>query len=332
MKAVGYTAAGDPSVLTDLELPDPTPGPRDLLVRVEAVSVNPVDTKQRRAAEPEGESPKVIGWDASGVVEAVGAEVTLFAPGDRVFYAGAIDRPGTNAELHVVDERIVGHHPASLDAAAAAALPLTAITAWELLFDRLGATADSTGTLLVVGGAGGVGSILVQLASQLTDLTVVATASRPETVEWVTSLGADLVVDHHDLAAALAAEGIEQVELIAALTGSDHHLPTYAEIVAPQGKVAIIDDPARLDINPFKRKSASVHWEFMFTRSLFDTPDMAEQHRLLDEVARLVDAGTLRSTLNETMGEICAAGLQRAHEHQESGTAIGKTVLVGWSH
>ena len=330
MRAIGYTATGGVDVLTDVERPDPTPGPRDLLVRVEAVSVNPVDTKVRSSSGPDDDGPQVIGWDAAGVVEAVGGEVTLFAPGDRVFYAGALDRPGSNAELQVVDERIVGRHPKTLDAASAAALPLTAITAWEVLFDRLGVTSDTTGTLLVVGGAGGVGSMLVQLAQQLTTLRVVATASRPETVQWVTDLGADVVVDHHDLAASLAAEGIDQVELIAALTGTDQHLSTYAEVVAPQGRIAVIDDPETLDVVPLKSKSVSVHWELMFTRSLFATPDMEAQHRILDRVADLIDDGTLRTTLNRTMGTICAADLRQAHELQESGAAIGKSVLVGW--
>lgn len=317
----------DPASLQDTTLADPTPGPRDLLVRVHAVSVNPVDTKVRRNAAADGQ--KVLGWDAAGVVEAVGAGVTLFQPGDRVFYAGDITRPGSNAELQAVDERIVGRMPKSLDFAQAAALPLTAITAWELLFDRLGVTADSTGALLVTGAAGGVGSILVQLARRLTKLTVVGTASRPETQAWVRELGAHHVIDHaQPLSAGLKAVGIAEVAYVASLTHTDVH---YAEIVAslaPQGKLALIDDPkAPIDIMALKRKSASLHWEFMFARPMFQTFDMQAQHDLLNRVSELVDAGTLRTTVGEHFGAINAANLRRAHALIETGRARGKVVL-----
>jgi NADPH2:quinone reductase len=336
MKAVGYRQSlpiDHPEALVDLDLPKPRPTGRDLLVAVRAVSVNPVDYKVRkRASPPEGEA-KVLGFDAAGVVEAVGPDCTLFQPGDAVFYAGDIRRPGTNAEFHLVDERIVGRKPASLDFAAAAALPLTSITAWELLFDRL-AVLRGTGegkTLLVVGGAGGVGSILIQLARRLTGLTVVATASRPETREWCLSLGAHATVDHAgDMRAELAGLGLPPVGLVASLTHSDRHFPAIAEIVAPQGKVAMIDDPEPIDVRLLKRKSVSLHWELMFTRSMFETPDMAAQHALLDEVSRLVDDGTLRSTVAESFGTIGAANLKRAHALLESGRSRGKIVLAGF--
>ncbi len=341
MKAIGYRSSlpvTDSASLLDLDLAVPEPGPRDLRVAVRAVSVNPVDVKVRmRAAPGPNEGPKVLGYDAAGVVEAVGAEVTLFRPGDAVFYAGAIDRPGTNSALHVVDERIVGRKPSSLGFDAAAALPLTAITAWELLFDRLrvprvgDAGGGGAGTLLVVGGAGGVGSILVQMARQLTGLTVVATASRAETVAWCLDMGAHHVIDHRQpLDEALRGIGIGAVDYVAGLTAMDRHLGAIAAAIAPQGRFALIDDPVSLDITPFKRKSVSVHWEFMFTRSMFQTADMAAQHGLLNEVSRLVDAGVLRTTMTENAGRIDAAGLRRVHGRVESGASIGKTVLEGF--
>lgn len=332
MRAVGYTSAGGPEVLTDLTIDEPTPGPRDLLVEVQAVSVNPVDTKIRVRESPAVGEVRVLGWDAVGVVRAVGSQATMFQPGERVWYAGAVKRQGCDSELHVVDERIVARAPDSLDDGDAAALPLTAITAWELLFDRLGAVRDGGHgqTLLVVGAAGGVGSILVQLAAKLTGLTVIGTASRPETRDWVTGMGADHVVNHHDLAAGLAAAGFESVNHIATLTQTNQHLAAYVDIVAPQGSIGVIDDPGVFDIVPFKSKSVSVHWESMFTRSTFDTADITAQHDLLTEVAALVDAGVLRTTRQRSGGPITAAAVRAAHELQQSGTAIGKTVLVGW--
>jgi zinc-binding alcohol dehydrogenase family protein len=337
MKAVGYhfplPITSDES-LSDLELPAPTPKPRDILVRVTAISVNPVDVKVRAGVSPPAGEAKVLGWDAAGVVEAVGAEVSLFQPGDAVFYAGALDRPGANSELHVVDERIVGRRPASLSASEAAALPLTAITAWELLFDRIGVPLGSTthdGALLIINGAGGVGSILIQLARRLTGLTVIATASRPESIAWAKQMGAHHVIDHRQpLDEGLRAIGIPEVRYVASLTGTGGHLPAILEALAPQGKLALIDDPETLDIAPFKRKSISVHWELMFTRSLYGTADMAEQGTLLNEITDLVDSGVLRTTRTADLGPINAANLRKAHALIESGTAIGKIVLSGF--
>lgn len=334
MKAIGYTEnrpATDAQALRDIVLADPVPGPRDLLVAVRAVSVNPVDVKLRAMA-PARDGPKVLGYDASGVVAAVGAEVSLFAAGDEVYYAGAIDRPGTNSALHLVDERIVGRKPRSLTHAQAAALPLTTITAWELLFDRLGVPegGGEGECLLVIGGAGGVGSVLIQLARQLTGLTVVATASRPETRAWVAGLGAHHVIDHRaEMPAQMQALG-PAPRYVAGLTGTDRHFPAIAELLAPQGRFGLIDDPdpKTIDITLLKRKSASLHWEAMFARSLFGTPDMIEQHRLLNRTAALVDGGRIRSTANHDGGSMTAANLRQAHLLQETGTAIGKTVLT----
>ncbi|MED7670903.1 zinc-binding alcohol dehydrogenase family protein [Pseudomonas moraviensis subsp. stanleyae] len=337
MKAIAYYASlpiSDAKSLQDIELPEPLAGPRDLLVEVKAISVNPVDTKVRQNVAPENGAAKVLGWDVAGVVKAVGSEVTLFKAGDKVFYAGSIARAGGNSELHVVDERIVGHMPKSLGFAEAAALPLTAITAWELLFERLQISEGSTGqgqSLLIVGAAGGVGSILTQLAKQLTGLKVIGTASRPQTREWVSELGADLVIDHSQpLSEELKRAGIESVTHVASLTQTDQHLPQLVEALAPQGRLALIDDPKSLDISLLKRKSLSLHWEFMYTRSLFETPDMIEQHKLLNRVAELIDAGTLKTTLGEHFGVIKAANLRRAHELLESGKAKGKIVLEGF--
>lgn len=336
MKAVGYQEAGDLSrsdALLDIELPRPEPGPRDLLVKVAAVSVNPVDAKIRRTRAPLSGAFDVLGWDAVGTVESTGADVTAFKPGDRVFYAGAINRSGSNAEYHLVDERIVGRAPASLSDAQAAALPLTAITAWELLFDRLGVSEGGGAgqTLLVIGAAGGVGSILVQLARQLTELTVVATASRPESVQWISDLGAQHVIDHSQpMLAQLQAKGIEQVQLVASLTHTAEHFHQYVECLAPQGKLGLIDDFESLDILKLKPKSLSLHWEFMFTRSLHQTPDMIEQSRLLNRVAALVDQGTLKTTLGEHFGRINAANLLKAHRLLESHQSRGKLVLEGF--
>ena len=338
MKAIGYRDPGPierDDALLDIELPDPVPGPRDLLVEVRAVSVNPVDTKVRTrgGAEP-GSAYKVLGWDVAGVVRAVGAGVTLFAPGDKVFYAGSIARPGADSELHLVDERIVGTKPVSLGFAEAAALPLTAITAWELLFDRLQVPRDGGDgdSLLVVGAAGGVGSMLVQLARKLTKLRVIGTASRPETADWVRALGAHEVIDHRKpLAEEVARIGVDGVRYIASLTHTDAHWPQLVEVLAPQGRLGLIDDPSPTpDVMALKRKSASLHWEFMFARSLFQTPDMIEQHRLLQQVSRLVDEGVLRTTVGEHFGTIDAANLKRAHALLESGRAKGKIVLEGW--
>ena len=336
MKAVGFQQPlpiDQAGALQDIELPAPTPRPRDLLVRVAAVSVNPVDTKVRRKATPAAGEYKVLGWDAVGTVEAVGSEVQGFRPGDRVYYAGAINRPGCNSELHTVDERIAALAPKSLSDAQAAALPLTSITAYEMLFDRFGvAHGGGAGqTLLVVGGAGGVGSILIQLARQLTQLTVVATASRPETRQWCLDLGAHRVIDHSKpIAEELKAQGVAGVDLVASLTHTDQHYLQLIEALLPQGKLALIDDMPTLDAMPLKQKAISLHWELMFTRPVYGTPDMHRQGELLAEVAGLVDAGRIRTTLGRTLGTINAANLTAAHAFIESGKAQGKVVLEGF--
>jgi len=337
MRAIGFHVPGRidrDDALLDLDLPAPVPGPRDLLVRVKALSVNPADTKVRASATPAAGQARIPGWDAAGVVEAVGPEVSLFEVGDEVFYAGDITRPGTYAELHLVDERIVGRKPVSLDWAAAAAMPLTSITAWEVLFDRLAVRAPVPGAaraLLVIGGAGGVGSIAIQLARALTDLTVIATASRPETIAWALQMGAHHVIDHRrPLSEEVAALGIGQPGLVLSTTHTDRHIGQIAELIAPQGRFALIDDPQTLDIVPFKRKSVSAHWEFMFTRSMFGTADMAKQGALLNEVSRLIDAGRIASTMTERRGPISAGALRQVHALIENGTARGKIVLEGW--
>jgi zinc-binding alcohol dehydrogenase family protein len=336
MKAVVYSesvALSSPASLTDTTLPDPVPTRHDLLVEVHSVSVNPVDTKIRGGVLPPPVTPKVLGWDAAGVVRAVGDKVTLFKPGDRVMYAGSLLRPGTNSELHLVDERIAGPMPNSLSFEQAAALPLTSVTAWELLFDRLQVREgkDPIGILLIIGGAGGVGSILIQLARQLTGLTVVATASRPETREWVRALGAHHVIDHtQPMPEQLRGLGIDEVEYVASLTHTGKHLVEIAEMLAPQGKLGLIDDPESLDVPILKPKSISLHWELMYTRSMYQTPDMIEQHNILVRVAELVDAGVLRTTLADHFGTINAANLRRAHALIESGKARGKIVLAGF--
>lgn len=337
MKAIGYQipqAINQASSLVDIDLPRPTPTGRDILVEVRAVSVNPVDTKVRRSAAPETGQWKVLGWDAAGIVAEVGPDATLYRPGDAVFYAGAIDRSGTNAQFHLVDERIVGRKPQSVDFAAAAALPLTSITAWEMLFDRLRVTDPVPGAanaILVIGGAGGVGSIAIQIARALTDLTVIATASRPETRDWVTSLGAHHVIDHSEpLAPQVAALGIGQPAFVFSTTNTDDHCADIVELIAPQGRFGLIDDPKDLSALPLKRKSISLHWEFMFTRSLFATADIAMQHDLLNRISGLVDEGRIRTTLNDNFGPINADNLKRAHALLESGRAKGKIVLAGF--
>jgi len=336
MRAVGYQESlpiDNEAALIDITLPKPAPTGRDILVQVQAISVNPVDTKVRKRAKPEPGQWAVLGYDATGTVTAVGPEASLFKPGDTVFYAGDMTRQGTNAELHLVDERIVGHKPKSLDWAQTAALPLTAITAWEALFDRLDVRRPVPGSaaILIIGGAGGVSSIAIQLARQLTDLTVIATASRPETRSWVTGLGAHVMDHSKPLADQIETSGLSAPGFVFSTTNTDKHVADIAKLIAPQGRFGLIDDPATLDIMPFKRKSISVHWELMFTRPMFKTADMAAQGALLNEVARLVDAGTLRTTMGENFGPINAANLRRAHALIESGRARGKIVLEGFS-
>jgi len=336
MKAVGYyrnLPIEAPNALEDLDLAAPVPGARDLLVRVKAVSVNPVDTKVRKASPPPGDQARVLGWDAVGVVEVVGPQAEGFRAGDRVWYAGSITRPGANSELHTVDARIVSKAPTSLSDAHAAALPLTAITAWELLFDRLAVERDGAEgrTIMIVGAAGGVGSILIQLARQLTRLRIIATASRPESRDWCLALGAHVVIDHaKPLGDALKAAGIGQVDYVASLTQTQSHYAQIIESLKPQGALGVIDDMNNLDPMALKSKSLSLHWELMFTRPMFETPDMHEQGRLLAEVAKLVDAGRLRTTANTALGTISAQNLTKAHMLIESGKAVGKVVLEGF--
>ncbi|WP_421921497.1 zinc-binding alcohol dehydrogenase family protein [Marinobacter salarius] len=345
MKAVGYTESlpiDDPKSLQDVELPQPAAQGRDLLVRVRAIGVNPVDFKvrQRAAAEP-GET-KVLGWDAVGEVVATGEAVSLFEPGDQVYYAGDVTRQGSNAEYQIVDERLVGRKPASLNDDEAAALPLTTITAWEMLFDHLGLERQSPGeisptddVILVVGAAGGVGSILIQLAKTLTGATVVATASRPESRQWVESLGADFVVNHREpllpQIEQLVSEGsIAPITHVASLNATDQYFDDYVAALRPFGRIAMIDDPASLDVMKIKPKSLSLHIEFMFARSMHHADDMQVQHELLETVASLVDHGHIRTTAGKNLGLINAENLRAAHSELESGTAVGKIVLEGF--
>lgn len=337
MKAIGYREAGpleSADSLVDIELDRPTPEGRDLLVAVSAISVNPVDTKIRRNVSPETGQWKVLGWDAVGKVVETGPDVADFKVGDEVFYAGSLIRPGANSEFHLVDERIVGRKPASLSDAEAAALPLTAITAYEMLFHRLDVLKPVPGAaraIVIIGGAGGVGSIAIQLLRALTDLTVIATASRPQTQDWVRSLGAHHVIDHtRPIAAQVAALGIGAPAFVFSTTETHRHFQEIIDLIAPQGRFGLIDDPESLDAMGFKRKSVSLHWEFMFTRSLFQTADMGEQGKLLNQVADMIDAGKLRSTMTEALSPINAINLKAAHAILESGKARGKVVLTGF--
>ncbi|WP_286262144.1 zinc-binding alcohol dehydrogenase family protein [Thalassotalea atypica] len=338
MKAIGYQQSlpvTEPASLIDIELPQPSASGHDLLVRIKAVAVNPVDFKIRQNVAPQGDDFKVLGWDAVGEVLATGESVSHFKPGDMVFYAGDLNRQGSNAEFQLVDERIVGRKPKSLSDSDAAALPLTAITAWELLFERLAikqqapqSKEQSDDILLITGAAGGVGSILVQLAKTLTGATVIGTASRESSSEWVKSLGADYVIDHtKPLATQIENLNIGQVTHVASLTHTDSYLDSYVELLAPMGKLALIDDPESLDISKLKFKSISLHWEFMFTRSMFNTKDINKQHELLNQVADLVDQGHIQTTVGKNLGNINAENLRAAHQALESGRSIGKIVL-----
>ena len=338
MKAIGltrYLPISDPQSLVDVEIAKPDATGHDLLVKVEAIAVNPVDTKVRAPKDKVEDAPRVLGWDAAGTVVALGPDVTLFKVGDPVFYAGSITRPGANSEYHLVDERIVGHKPALLDFAQAAALPLTAITAWEAMFDRLGISPkgdDAGKSVLIIGGAGGVGSIGIQLAKVLAGLTVIATASRPESEAWCRRLGADHTIDHRgDIPAQLRALGFADVDFILCFNDTDRHFNAMTEAIAPQGKIcSIVENAGPLAIGALKNKSATFVWEFMFTRAMFQTPDMTAQHRLLNEVARLIDAGRLQTTVGDNLGVINAAHLRRAHALLEGGQTIGKLVLSGF--
>ena len=333
MKAIGFYKPGDASVLQWIDLPEPTPGNRDLIVRVEAVSVNPADVQSRASTQPKEDVPLILGYDAAGTVVKVGSEVSLFKVGDEVFYSGSMDRPGTDAQFQAVDERIVGRKPASLSWTDAAAMPLTSLAAWELLFDRMRlpyGNMQAGGTLLIINGSGGVGSILIQLARRLTGLIVVATASRPETVDWCQKMGAHHVIDHHKpLDAEMQRIGIVHAEFVAGLTATDKHLPEIVTLISPEGTFALIDNPKTLDITPFKMKACTVAWELMFTRPMFKTRDMARQGFILNQVSALLDAGVLRTTATTTLGALTPETLAEAHRLSERGTSIGKTVLPG---
>ncbi|KTF08660.1 zinc-binding alcohol dehydrogenase family protein [Pseudoalteromonas carrageenovora] len=335
MKAIGYQKSlpiENELSLQDIELETPAAHGHDILVEVKAVSVNPVDFKIRQAMPAADGEYKVIGWDATGVVKSVGENVSLFKPGDKVWYAGDITRSGSNAQFQLVDERIVGHMPSSLSYGEAAALPLTSITAWELLFDRLNvAKNDGSKSILVIGAAGGVGSIMVQLLKQRTKLNIIASASRPETISWLEDLGADTIVNHRNpLSEEFAAKNLSEVDYVVSLNNTEQHLPEIEKVVKPQGQFALIDDPETLNIVPFKNKSVSVHWELMFTRSLFKTDDMQEQHVILNNVATMIDLGQIKTTVGEHLGKINAANLRKAHQHLETQTAKGKVVLEGF--
>ncbi len=337
MKAVAltrYLPIDNPDSLVDIELEIPTPLSRDVLVKVHAIAVNPVDTKVRKPKDKVEATPKILGWDAAGEVIAVGDAVTLFKVGDPVYYAGDITRSGCNAEYQLMDERIVGHKPHSLNFEEAAALPLTAVTAWEALFDRLGIAqeiASNKGkSILIIGGAGGVGSIAIQMAKKVAGLNVIATASRPETIAWVKNLGADEVINHHQLQQEIAQLNI-QPDYILCNNDTDSYFEGMAEIVKPQGKICSIVETAKpVNLDLLKSKSANFVWEFMFTRSLFKTDDMIAQHHILQQVAELIDDGTLTTTLNQVLKPINAANLRKAHAQLESGSTIGKLVLSGW--
>lgn len=316
MRAVAVTPSHS---LADIDLAVPHPVSRDLQVAVHAVSVNPVDTKVRRSST----EPQILGWDAAGAVVAVGPNVTHFRPGDAVYYAGSIARPGTNAEFHLVDERLVSLKPKSLNFEQAAALPLTSLTAWECLHDRLKVT---KGSLLIIGGAGGVGSMTIQLA-KLAGLHVIATASRPETIDWCRSMGADEVIDHRKP----LTDQLKAVDYIANFAHTSAYWEMMAELIAPQGAICcIVDTDTPIDLNLLKQKSATFAWEFMFTRGLYETPDMGRQGEILAKVADLIDAKQLRTTLTEVLRPINAATLTQAHARIESGKGIGKLVVAGW--
>ena len=339
MKAVGlyqYLPVDHPESLLDLEVGTPVATGHDLLVGVKAISVNPVDTKRRAprvgTADLVEKTPKILGWDATGIVEAVGPEVTLFKPGDAVYYAGSVIRPGANSEFHLVDERIVGRKPANLPFPDAAALPLTTLTAWELMFERMGISksgADGRNaagkSVLILGGAGGVGSMAIQLAKKLAKLHVTASASRAESIAWCKGLGADETVDHTK-----PLEGVEY-DYVLCFSSSDAYWSIFPKIVKPQGKIGMIVRTTRpVDLAILHDKSISVCLEGMFTRSTFQTPDMAAQHALLDEAAGLVEAGVLKGTMTQNLGKIDAANLRRAHQMLENGHVTGKLVLEGW--
>jgi NADPH2:quinone reductase len=336
MRAIGFfkfdpNAGGE--VLRDINIPKPTPTGRDLLVKIEAASVNPVDVKTRTRVPVDKKEPTILGFDGTGVVESVGDKVTKFKPGDEVFYAGSLVRAGTYAEYHLVDERIVGPKPRSLSFPEAAAVPLTSITSWEMLFHRLAIPEGAGGaTVLIIGGTGGVGSMAVQLARQLTGLTVITTSfADPKEQEWCHKNGADHVIDHmNPIAAQIAALKVAPVKYVFSTNMTDHHYPQIAELIAPQGRFGLIDDPEPLDLKLLKVKSVSIHWENMFTRSVFQTEDMEAQHDLLTRLSQMIDKGQIRTTLAEVLGPINAANLTGAHDRIWQRRAPGKMVMVGF--
>ena len=339
MKAIGYKIPSPISAqdsLVNIELPKPVPEGRDVLVEVKAISVNPVDYKIRSSTPPAAVAEwKVIGWDVAGTVSSVGPHVTSFKPGDEVWYAGSITRSGANAEFHLVDERLVGKKPSSLGWGEAAALPLTSLTAWEAFFDRLDVKKPVSGAapaILIIGGAGGVGSIAIQIARQFTDLVVIATASRPETKNFAESLRAHHIIDHsRPLASQIASLDIGAPAFVFSTTQTAQHVDDIAEMIAPQGRFCFIDDPSGLDIMKFKRKAVSIHHELMFTRAIYGTPDMGQQSVILNEISRAVDSGAIRSTATVNLGFINAQNLKEAHKRLESGSTIGKIVLEGFA-
>lgn len=338
MQAVGfyeYLPIEDPQSLLDVEVEPPKAAGRDLLVEVKAISVNPVDTKRRAAGARPATELKILGWDAAGVVSAIGPQVQLFKPGEKVFYAGSNQRPGANSQLHLVDERIVGHMPMNLSYAEAAALPLTTITAWEAMFERMGISksgADTGKCLLILGGAGGVGSIAIQLAKKLARLKVIASASRPDSIAWARGLGADATVDHtQSLVEQMAALGALEVDYIFCCNNTEQVFPLLPRLIAPQGRICSIVRMAKpVDLSLLQEKSASFSWEGMFTRSTFQTPDMEAQHGLLEDAAGLLETGALMTTLRVNLGKICAANLKQAHQRIEQGHMVGKVVLEGF--
>ncbi len=338
MKAVGlykYLPIDAPDSLVDVEIEKPNPQSQELLVEVRAIAVNPVDTKMRAPQDKVEENPRILGWDAAGVVAAVGPDVTLFKVGDEVFYAGSFVQPGCNSEFHIVDERIVGNKPKSLDFAQAAAMPLTSITAWESMFDRLGIPEgdEETGKeLLIIGGAGGVGSMATQFAKKLTNLSITVTASRPESKKWCKDLGVDHIINHYlDISEQVQEIGIDGYDYILCFNDTDEHWLSMAAVIKPQGKIcSIVETAGNVDLGALKSKSATFAWEFMFTRSMYETEDMIEQHKLLNRVAELVDAGTINTTSNKVLEPINAANLKSAHAEIEGRHTVGKIVLQGW--
>ena len=342
MKAIGIYKSlpvEDPESLVEVEIPSPEPSGRDLLVQVRAVALNPVDVKVRQQLAEEYTEPRILGWDAAGVVEAVGDEVSLFQVGDAVYYAGDLIRPGCNSQYHLVDERIVGKKPTSLSFEEAAAMPLTTLTAWEALFDRLGvkrsATENSDQSVLIIGGAGGVGSIAIQLAKKLAGLRVIATASRDESAKWCREMGADQIINHHQpFSDEFERVGLDEVDYILCFNSTEHHIQNMADTIKAQGKICTIvetENDQPVNINVFQRKSVALMWELMFTRPMYQTPDMQEQHNILNKAARLLDEGVLRTTMTEQYGSLTTENLRKAHARLETGSMIGKLVLGGIS-